>query len=75
MRKRQINRTADKYKFWSTLRLMQSEYNSTLPEKAFTDWVAEKYGIEIDIVDDKMYGSGYVIVDEAKHTFYKLKYG
>ncbi len=75
MRKRQINRTADKYTFWGTLRSMQTEWNSSLPKKSFHDWAADKYGIEIELVDGVMYGSGYAIIDEAKHTFFKLKYG
>jgi len=73
-RKRQVDRHDDKYEFWSTLRTIQEEFRKTKPDIGFTDWLVEKYGIEIDSVDG-MYGASYTIIDEAKHTFYKLKYG
>jgi len=53
---------------------MQHEFHKSKSEMEFTDWVAKKYGIEIDIIDG-MYGASYIVVDEAKYTFYKLKYG
>ena len=74
MRKRQINRTTDKYDFWSTIKSIQTEYRGSESDTGFTDWLANKYGIQLDVIDG-MYGSEYTIVDEAKHTFYKLKYG
>ena len=73
-RKRQINRATDKYNFWSTIRLLSIEYKRINPPTEFSKWLVEKYGIDIQIVDG-MYSSSYIVIDEAKHTFYKLKYG
>ncbi len=75
MRKRQINRAGDKYTFWDTIRMMQLEFQRENSNIGFTDWVTEKYGISIDVVEGGMYAPSYKIINEAKHTFYKLKYG
>ncbi len=73
-RKRQISLAADKYAFWHTLRLLGIEYKRITPSVEFSEWLAQKYGISVDMIDG-MYQSSYTIVNEEKHTFFKLKYG
>lgn len=73
-RKRQIDRSFDKYNFWGQLRSIQSEHKAAKSNLEFTAWLTERYGIQIEEFNG-MWGSAYTIVDEAKHTFYKLKYG
>jgi len=70
----------DKYDHWRSLQIAKAEYdNLRIAEglkfelEGFATWLEETYGFRIDRLDN-MIGQTFEIVDEAKYTFYKLKY-
>ena len=70
----------DKYDHWRTLQMAKAEYdNLRIVEgrkfelDGFATWLEETYGFRIHRPDN-MIGQTFEIVDEAKYTFYKLKY-
>ena len=72
--------SAEKYTHWRTLQMAKAEYdNLRIAEgikfelDAFTNWLDETYGFRIHKFD-QMIGQTFEITDEAKYTFYKLKY-
>ena len=69
-----------KYDHWRTLQIAKAEYdNMRIAEgikfelEGFTNWLDETYGIRIHRPEG-MIGQTFEITDEAKYTFYKLKF-
>ena len=72
--------SAEKYDHWRTLQMAKAEYdNLRIAEgikfelEGFARWLEETYGFRIHRPDN-MIGQTFEIIDEAKYTFYKLKY-
>lgn len=70
----------DKYDHWRSLQIAKAEYdNLRIAEgrkfelEGFAVWLEETYGFRIHRPNN-MIGQTFEIVDEAKYTFYKLKY-
>ena len=72
--------SAEKYDHWRTLQMAKAEYDNLriaqgikFELEGFARWLEEVYGFRIHRPDN-MIGQSFEIVDEAKYTFYKLKY-
>jgi hypothetical protein len=72
--------SAEKYDHWRTLQLAKAEYDNMRIAQGikfeldgFAIWLEETYGFRIHRPDN-MIGQTFEIIDEAKYTFYKLKY-
>ena len=72
--------SAEKYDYWRSLQIVKAEYdNMRIAEglkfelAGFATWLEETYGFRIHRPDN-MIGQTFEITDEAKYTFYKLKY-
>ena len=70
----------EKYDHWRTLQIAKAEYdNMRIAEgikfelEGFANWLNETYGIRIHRPEG-MIGQTFEITDEAKYTFYKLKF-
>jgi hypothetical protein len=62
--------------FWTTLKLLRTEYQVTHYEfdaYDFEKWVEEHYGIKLNFVDGNI-GGDYQVVDEKKYLVYVLKF-
>ena len=64
-RKRQINRSNDKYDYWNVVRLITAEYKAANPDCELSEWISTKYGIMIDTTADGMYEASYTIINEV----------
>ena len=69
-----------RWDYWSALKLVRKEYMETLDQLAgqfdaydFEDYIEANYGIKMNIVDGNI-TDGYKIMDEAKYTFFLLKF-
>jgi hypothetical protein len=69
-----------RWDYWSALKLVRKEYIETLDQLAgqfdaydFEDYIEANYGIKMNIVDGNI-TDGYKIMDEAKYTFFLLKF-
>jgi hypothetical protein len=72
--------SVDKYDHWRSLQMAKAEYdNMRIAEgrkfelEGFATWLEDTYGFRIHRPDN-MIGQTFEIIDEAKYTFYKLKY-
>lgn len=70
----------EKYNHWRTLQIAKAEYDNIRIEQglkfeldAFSNWLESTYGVRLHRVD-QMIGQTFEVVDEAKYTFYKLKF-
>ena len=70
----------DKYDHWRSLQMAKAEYDNLriaqglkFELEGFAVWLEETYGFRIDRPEG-MIGQTFEIIDEAKYTFYKLKY-
>lgn len=66
--------------YWEALKKVRVEYMQTLDALAgqfdayeFEDYIEQNYGIKMNIVDGNI-TDGYKIMDEAKYTFFLLKF-
>jgi len=69
-----------RWDYWSALKLVRKEYMQTLDALEgqfdaydFEDYLEENYGIKMNIVDGNI-TDGYKIMDEAKYTFFLLRF-
>ena len=69
-----------KYDHWRTLQMAKAEHDNMRIEQglkfelnAFQEWLEATYGLRIHRAGE-MIGQTYEVVDEAKYTFYKLKF-
>jgi hypothetical protein len=69
-----------RWDYWAALKLVRKEYMETLDHLAgqfdaydFEDYIEANYGIKMNIVDGNI-TDGYKIMDEAKYTFFLLKF-
>ena len=69
-----------RWDYWTALKKIRVEYLDTLDQLAgqfdaydFEDYVEANYGIKMNIVDGSI-TDGYKIMDEAKYTFFLLKF-
>jgi hypothetical protein len=72
--------SVQKYDHWRTLQMAKAEYDNIRIEQGikfeldgFKTWLEETYGVRLHKVEG-MIGQSFDIIDEAKYTFYKLKY-
>lgn len=72
--------SANKYDHWRSLQMAKAEHDNLRIEQglpfelnAFQKWLEETYGLRIHKAGE-MIGQTYEVVDEAKYTFYKLKF-
>jgi hypothetical protein len=72
--------SADSYDHWRTLQMAKAEHDNIRTAQglafqlgAFQSWLEETYGVRLKRVDG-MIGQTFEVVDEAKYTFYKLKF-
>lgn len=70
----------EKYDHWRTLQIAKAEYDNIRIEQGikfeldgFAQWMEETYGVRLHKVD-QMIGQTFEVIDEAKYTFYKLKF-
>ena len=70
-----------KYDHWRTLQMAKAEYdNIRIAEgikfelDGFATWLEDMYGLRIHQARGDMIGQTFEITDEAKYTFYKLKF-
>jgi hypothetical protein len=62
--------------FWETLKILRVEYqteHTDFDAYAFEEWMADKYGIQLNFVDGYL-GGDYQVVDEKKYLVYVLKF-
>lgn len=62
--------------FWATLKILRTEYQLHHPQfdaYEFEEWVSNKYGIQLNFVDNNI-GGDYQVVDEKKYLIYLLKF-
>ena len=69
-----------RWDYWSALKKVRQEYMETLDALAgqfdaydFEDYLEANYGIKMNIVNGNI-TDGYKIIDEAKYTFFLLKF-
>lgn len=69
-----------RWDYWSALKLVRKEYMQTLDALEgqfdayeFEDYLEENYGIKMNIVNGNI-TDGYKIMDEAKYTFFLLRF-
>ena len=69
-----------KYEHWRTLQMAKAEHDNMRIEQglkceldAFQEWLEATYGLRMHRAGE-MIGQTYEVVDEAKYTFYKLKF-
>lgn len=69
-----------RWDYWSALKKVRKEYMETLDELAgqfdayeFEDYLEANYGIKMNIVEGNI-TDGYKIMDDAKYTFFLLKF-
>jgi hypothetical protein len=66
----------NRWNYWSALKQARQEYMKTKIEfdaYEFEDWLEAIYGIKMNIVNGNI-TDGYKIMDEAKYTFFLLKF-
>lgn len=63
----------DRNNYWKILFTLRQEYINEKVDMSFADWVEKTHGFSI-IFRDGMIAEGYDITDEAKYTFFILKY-
>jgi len=69
-----------RWDYWAALKKVRVEYMETLDQLAgqfdayeFEDYLEANYGIKMNIVNGNI-TDGYKIMDEAKYTFFLLKF-
>lgn len=63
--------------FWTTLKLLRKEFlekENSFDAYKFTDYVADNYGIQINIIEGNYFGGTYSIIDQQKYLVYLLKF-
>lgn len=75
-----IEQRKKRWDYWSALKLVRKEYMETIDTLAgqfdaydFEDYLEANYGIKMNIVNGNI-TDGYKIMDEAKYTFFLLKF-
>ncbi len=75
-----IEQRKKRWDYWAALKKVRVEYMKTLDELAgqfdayeFEDYLEANYGIKMNIVNGNI-ADGYKIMDEAKYTFFLLKF-
>jgi hypothetical protein len=70
----------NKYNHWRTLQVAKAEYDNMRIEQgikfeldAFSQWLEDEYGVQIERVDGNI-GQNFEVVDEQKYLIYKLKF-
>jgi hypothetical protein len=68
----------NRHNYWTALKLVRKEYmvdakDGQFDAYDFEDYIEEKYGIKMNVVEGNI-TDGYKVVDEAKYTFFLLKY-
>ena len=67
------NDIRNKYRYWGVLRLLGDEYRSLDNTDSFVEWVKNRFGFEIVLVNEG-YSADYIITNSSKYMFFRLKY-
>jgi len=73
-----IDQRKKRWDYWATLKLVRTEYmtdakNGQFDAYEFEDYLEEKYGIKMSLVDGNI-TDGYKIMDEKKYIVFLLKF-
>lgn len=73
-----IEQRKKRWDYWAALKLVRKEYmddakNGEFDAFDFEDYIEEKYGIKMNIVDGNI-TDGYKIMDEKKYIVFLLKF-
>ena len=73
-----IEQRKKRWDYWAALKLVRKEYmddakNGEFDAFDFEDYIEEKYGIKMNIVDGNI-TDGYKIMDEKKYLIFLLKF-
>ena len=73
-----IEQRKKRWDYWAALKLVRKEYmddakNGEFDAFDFEDYIEEKYGIKMNIVDGNI-TDGYKIMDEQKYIVFLLKF-
>lgn len=73
-----IDHRKNRWLYWEALKKVRKEYmndakNGQFDAYEFEDYIEEKYGIKMNIVDGNI-TEGYKIMDEKKYLIFLLKY-
>ncbi len=73
-----IDQRKKRWDYWAALKNIRNEYmtdakNGQFDAYAFEDYIEEKYGIKMQLVDGNI-TDGYKIMDEKKYLIFLLKH-
>jgi hypothetical protein len=68
------DRKARRWKYWSAIRKLNAEFDTTNSNLLFNQWVLQTFGIRIIYSNEGHITDSFTVVDEKKYLFFVLKY-
>ena len=68
------DRKSRRMKYWSAIRKLNAEFDTTDSNLLFNQWIQQTFGIKINYSNEGHITDMYTVVDEKKYLFFVLKY-